>query len=82
MTGLAFLVFGSVAIVDRIEGPVAVLEWRDLSLSEVPVEILPVDVSEGDRVVFRARTPPRTPAARSPGSRTRGAARERLRAAE
>lgn len=75
-------VFGAVAVIDRIEGPVAVLEWRDLRFTEVPVEVLPPGANEGDRIVLRARTLPRTTVARAPGSRPRGAARARGRASE
>lgn len=76
------LVFGAVAVIDRIEGPVAVLEWHDLTITEVPVEVLPPGAGEGDRVLLRARTLPRTSVARASGPRPRGAARARGRAAE
>lgn len=78
----AILVFGAVAIIDRIEGPVAVLEWNDIGITEVPVEILPPHAGEGDRVVLRARTLPRTSVARCPGRGPRGAARARGRCAD
>jgi hypothetical protein len=46
---------GVLAIVDRIEGDIAVLEWGEHGVTEVPVVVLPVGVSEGDTVRFRTR---------------------------
>ncbi len=47
--------FGAVVVVDRIEGPYAVLEWRDASVTEVPLSELPGGLSEGDHLVLGAR---------------------------
>ena len=78
----ALVVFGAVAVVDRIEGPVAVLEWHDLTFTEIPVALLPAGAEEGDRIVVRTRPLKRTPHARVSGSRPRGAARARGRASD
>lgn len=40
------------AIVDRVEGEVAVLEWRAGEYADVPLVLLPLDANEGDRVVL------------------------------
>jgi hypothetical protein len=77
-----FLVFGAIAVVDRIEGEVAVLEWQDLTFAEVPVEVLPPGVEEGDRLVLHARSLPPSSVARASGTRPRGAVRSRVRAAD
>jgi hypothetical protein len=73
----AILLVGAVAVIDRIEGPVAVLEWSELGITEVPVEVLPPGAGEGDRLLLRARTLPRPSFAVDPGRRPRGAARAR-----
>ena len=52
---LLWFAVGAVVTVDRIEGPYAVLEWRDASITEVPLSELPRGTSEGDRLVFQAR---------------------------
>lgn len=49
------LVFGAVATIDRIEGDIAVLEWRDLCVTELPVSVLPDGIEEGDTLVIRSR---------------------------
>jgi hypothetical protein len=72
---------GTIVVVDRIEGPFAVLEWRDTHLTEVPVSALPAGVHEGDRLLVAARTlpPPRSTSsvARRPRRRPRGAVASR-----
>ncbi len=78
MTGGALLVIGAIAVVDRIEGSVAVLEWQDFGVTEVPVELLPPGVGEGDRLLLRARSLPPVSADRGPETRPRGAARRRV----
>lgn len=44
-----------VLIVDRVEGGVAAVELRDLSIVHLPVALLPPGVREGDRLAVRAR---------------------------
>lgn len=39
------------AVVDRVEGEVAVIEWRVGALADVPLGLLPPDTGEGDRLV-------------------------------
>jgi hypothetical protein len=70
---LALLAIGTIVVIDRIEGPLAVVEWRDAHLTEVPVVVLPPGVREGDRVLLRTRTLPPPSVARRPGRRPRGA---------
>ncbi len=82
MSPATLFVFGAIAVIDRIEGPVAVLEWRDMTITEVPVDVLPPGAGEGDRVVLHARTLPRVSVARCLGPRPRGAARARGRRAD
>ena len=40
------------AVVDRVEGQVAVLEWHAGEYADVPLALLPLDANEGDRVVL------------------------------
>lgn len=43
-------------IVDRIEGPMVVIEWREGAFSDVPLSLLP-GVEEGDRICLSRRPP-------------------------
>lgn len=43
------------AVVDRIEDGWAVVEWCGRSVSELPLDALPVEVAEGDRLRIVAR---------------------------
>ena len=47
------LIFGVrlVAVVDRIEGDTAVLEWSAGVFADSPLDLLPQDTVEGDRLV-------------------------------
>lgn len=42
-------------VVDRIEGPMAVVEWRAGLLSDLPAALLPAGAGEGDAVVVQLR---------------------------
>lgn len=66
---------GTLVIVDRIEGPLAVLEWSEEQLTEVPVTALPDGVQEGDRLVLLVRRDQDFARGRRKGPR--GAARAR-----
>ena len=46
-------------VVDRIEPPVAVLEWPSGALIDAPLDVLPAELSEGDILRLR-RTRART----------------------
>lgn len=46
---MVWLGLASVGVVDRIEGPMAVVEWKNQQFSDVPAVLLP-GVKEGDRV--------------------------------
>ena len=46
---MVFFKLASFGIVDRIEGPMAVIEWNLTQFSDVPVWLLP-GVQEGDRI--------------------------------
>ena len=48
-----------VLTVDRIEGPVAIVEWSTDLHIEVPVSLLPPGVHEGDQLRLRRRRPTR-----------------------
>ncbi|MDP2312783.1 MAG: DUF3006 domain-containing protein [Pseudomonadota bacterium] len=74
---LALFAIGTIVTIDRIEGPYAVLEWGDVGVTEIPITALPSGAQEGDRIVLRARTLPRSSVARHSGRRPRGAARAR-----
>jgi hypothetical protein len=53
-----------VVTIDRIEADVAVVEWTEGLWSAVPVALLPVDTSEGDRLRIEwTREPPPPPRA-------------------
>lgn len=41
------------AVVDRIEPPMAVLEWSSGQLTDMPLALLPADVAEGCRLEVR-----------------------------
>ncbi len=45
-------------VVDRIEAGWAVVEWCGSAVSELPLDVLPVSVAEGDRVRFSVRGVP------------------------
>ena len=51
-------VIGTIVTVDRIEGPYAVVEWRDATFTEVPIAALPSGTTEGARLLLRASTLP------------------------
>lgn len=76
-----FAAMGTLVVVDRIEGPFAVLEWSAEELTEVPVTVLPEGVEEGDRLVFVVRRSPHNVLARGPRWRSRGATSARARRA-
>ena len=40
-------------VVDRIEPPVAVLEWPSGALIDAPLDVLPAELSEGDILRLR-----------------------------
>ena len=42
-------------VVDRIEAGWAVVEWCGDVVSDLPLDVLPVSVAEGDRVRFSVR---------------------------
>lgn len=73
---------GTLVVVDRIEGPFAVLEWKEEVLTEVPISALPLGVEEGDRLVLLVRPTHQRLFARGPRKGSRGAARARGRRAE
>lgn len=70
------------AVVDRIEGPMAVLEVSPVTVVDVPVALLPCPIREGDRLRVRvgrrhlrvrvrpAPAPPGAPDPRASSSRT------------
>ena len=51
---MLWLGLASVGVVDRVEGPMAVIEWSEGQFSDVPVWLLP-GVQEGDRVCLLRR---------------------------
>lgn len=53
MTPLLLLGIRLTAVVDRVEGPMAVVEWRSDTLADLPLALLPPDVGEGDRLLLR-----------------------------
>ncbi len=40
-------------VIDRVEGDQAVIEWREDALTDLPLAILPPELREGDRLIFR-----------------------------
>lgn len=42
-------------VVDQIDGGVAAVEWNGTDIAHLPVDLLPADVSEGDRLVLKVR---------------------------
>ncbi len=52
MTPLLLLGLRLSGVVDRIEGSQAVVEWREDALSDLPLAILPAELSEGDRLTL------------------------------
>jgi hypothetical protein len=78
MRNLMWALFGpepvTVAVVDRIEPPFAVIESPTGQMVDVPLSELPPDVDEGDLVLYRleraaprARARRRTPSTRALG---------------
>ena len=46
------LIFKTTFIVDQIENYYALVEWEDMQLSVIPLELLPSDTHEGDRMTL------------------------------
>ena len=40
----------ALGVVDRVEGPMAVVEWQIDAATDVPLALLPPDIREGDRL--------------------------------
>ena len=51
----ALQLFGLLAIVDRIEEDVAVIEWEGIGITEIPASALPTGTREGDTIVFTVK---------------------------
>lgn len=46
------LIFRTTFIVDQVENYYALVEWEDMQLSVMPLELLPTDTQEGDRMTL------------------------------
>ncbi len=67
---------GPLVTIDRIEDDVAVVEWTPDTIGDLPLNVLPPDTREGDRLhlqwqrVDRHPVPVQSPPARSPPTST------------
>lgn len=50
MHPLIFCLFQLYGVVDRVEGDLAVVEWRVDAFADLPLALLPPEVGEGDRL--------------------------------